>query len=353
MKTFRAANDVMPGDGALVDAIASDEGVTHADSPNDAARPPAADWSRLIAEARLHVDEIAFLTANRVQGIPQREIADALGWPAAKAARVRKRVDRALARLREKDIPEFPRPSIAQDGGSSLRPFFKQRLDSGHWVYALSHSNLSMCPQLPISRGPISKGEVMNLTPDQQLKEESARLGRISERLHSCRLATEQAEREVLQAHGELSQEMSAAVLEDREPSTDAMQKKIAKLQTAFDGKRSELSGAETALQKQRAIIEALEAEIDANKHAAFLRATVADRQKIRLLLDELSDTVANYVETAFQSGQTWSSDLFPYVPQDPLTGSGYRNSAQAVVSAALRLHQQKWDRQNVLEVVA
>jgi len=164
-KSFRAVTNAVPTDGVAADRGASDEGGADRISPDAV---PAVDWPRLIAEAHLDVDEIAFLVANKVQGIPQREIADRLGWAPAKADRIRKRVDRALGRLKTGGAPvPFPYSS-APEGGSSLRPYYRERMGSGGWIYSLTDSKHVGCPQLPFYRGPILKGKI-TMTIEQEL----------------------------------------------------------------------------------------------------------------------------------------------------------------------------------------
>jgi hypothetical protein len=271
----------VPADGAAADLVAPDAAIT----------APAIDWRRVIAEAGLDVDEISFLTANRVQGIPQREVAAALGWAAAKAERIRKRVDRALARLKTISAPklviqhdESADPHALR--GDSLRPFYLEHLPSGHRVWALSRSNIAMCPQLPFYRGPISKGESMNL--EQQLKIESAKLDRISERLHLSRSASEEASRDLAKAQEELQTEGTAAVLEDRSANFGGMEKKILGLQATLRSRQSELSGAQAAHSQQAAKVEALQGEIAARHHADVVAVVRPKCARLAALHDEM-----------------------------------------------------------------
>jgi outer membrane murein-binding lipoprotein Lpp len=148
----------MPADGAVSCPVALVSGDMPADGGDS--RPDSVDWLRFITDARLGPDEIAHIVAGRIQAIPQRDIAAALGWTHARAERVRRRVDRRLARLRTCEHPRVvihrePEPEADLGGGSSLNPFYWERLDSGHRVGALSHSFLSMCPQVPIYSGPV------------------------------------------------------------------------------------------------------------------------------------------------------------------------------------------------------
>jgi hypothetical protein len=139
----------VPADDAAADSVASDE----------AASPPSVDWAAVVAEAGLDVDEIAFLTANKVQNVPQRDIPAALGWAPAKAARIRKRVDRRLAGIRqEPQHRPIPKADDEPPRGNSLHPAYLEHLPSGYRVWSLNPSNKRMCPQLPISVGPISRG---------------------------------------------------------------------------------------------------------------------------------------------------------------------------------------------------
>src|SRR5207245_283205 len=94
---------------------------------------------------------------------------------------------------------------------------------------------------------PARKENTMNLTLEQKLKEENARLARIGERFHLLRTAAEAAEVEVNTARAELHTELSTAVMEDREPKTAAFENRVAALHAVFSGKRAELAGAEAA----------------------------------------------------------------------------------------------------------
>jgi hypothetical protein len=135
---------------------------------------------------------------------------------------------------------------------------------------------------------PIIKGVSMSL--EEKLKLESAKLGRIGERLHAGRIALETAQADLNNARVELDGEMSASVLEDRLANTEGMQKKVQKLQTVLDSKRSELSGAETAHRQQAGVVQTLE-----DQRLAGLRSAV---------IAEVRPEIAQYVALQNQLGQ-------------------------------------------------
>ena len=163
--------DDLAGDGSTDDAAAGN-------LTQDTAS--AIDWPSIIEEAGLDQDSIAYLAARELRGVPHAQIAQALGWYSARAERTRKRIERALARLRAAGVRALPRPQGEEedrplDHGTSLRPFYVEQLSSGHRLYSLTRSNHLLCPNLPISRQPISKGTpIMNNNPDTRLT--SARL---------------------------------------------------------------------------------------------------------------------------------------------------------------------------------
>jgi hypothetical protein len=89
------------------------------------------DWSLAAKLLRLDCDETALLIAHRRDAIPRRRVHEALGWTAARANRVRSRLDYKLAR-RKAHIE-----STRRRRGNSSRPWYLEQFESGRRCYSL------------------------------------------------------------------------------------------------------------------------------------------------------------------------------------------------------------------------
>jgi hypothetical protein len=369
--TFRAVTDRVPADDALADRGAPDAALAHHVSPESASRPPVGISDALAAVlAKLDREEIEYFTLNVIQGKTRAQCATILQWNAVKTDRIRRRLNLHLSKLRRDSEPLpaiISQPAPCNGGadleqhegrflakspcriysfsrGNSLNPFYRERLSNGLFAWALTPSNEMNFPTYRIIEAPaIKTGAPMPTDLQDQLKIERARLDRISERLHSSRVTAEQAERQLMQAHGELNQEMSAAVLEDREPSTDAMQKKIAKLQTAFEGKRAELSGAETAHQKQHGIVEGIEGEIATNRRASVIARVKPMVSRLVELQDETS-RLALDIQVEFGAEHIQPSEIFATAENSETLAARFRMLYQmsAFLTGALTMYSPK-----------
>jgi hypothetical protein len=277
---------------------------------------PAVDWPRLIAEAGFGPDEVAYLAARELRGVPHAQIAQALGWYSARAERTRKRIERALRRLRMAGVPALPRPREVEaeedrplDRGTSLKPFYIEQLDSGRRLYSLSRSNRLLCPELPIVEGPISRGVIMSL--EERLKTEAAKLARIAERLHAARVASEAAEREVRVVQVELDTEQRDAVLEERSANILPFEKKLAGLQSTLRAKQAELSGGATAHAHQRELVETLESEIAAQARQKMMARIGPIVKNLDEWLNQGMDLCLQ-LDTEIQGHYVEGRDIFP-----------------------------------------
>ena len=259
----------IPPDGVLSRPLASVDDMTGAGSAdaaavdqvtqNAASSPPVVDWPALIAEAGLDVDEIAFLTANRVQNVPQREVAAALGWAPAKAARIRKRIDRRLANIRQ-EPRHRPIPKTDDDPprGNSLHPAYLQHLPSGYRVWSLNPSHQTMCPQLPLYRGPISrisKGTpIMKVLPSDALNAERLKLAPLM-------TARETAEDRVTTLSIELAGKQAAATAANGS-TKDMIAFAVLKVERLLTQAHQELKAADSAVAEQQQIVDDLQERI-------------------------------------------------------------------------------------------
>lgn len=109
------------------------------------------------------------------------------------------------------------------------------------------------------------------MSNENKLKEEQNRLARIGERLHQLRVSEDETDRELRTVEHSLGKERAQAVLEERQPDTAALEKQLARLQTALRAKQVERTATETALAQQREKVEAIEAAIQAGAREAAL----------------------------------------------------------------------------------
>jgi hypothetical protein len=363
----------MPADDAAAGKLASDE----------AASPPAGVSEALAAAlAQLDEEEFQYFTLNQIQGKTRARCAEILKWNAVKVERVRRRLNLHLEKLRRGPAPlPIPKASAESDGGAdlerkdarlkakspaviysfnrggSLNPFYRERLPSGLYAWSLAPSKDLDIPTYRIIEAPAIREEnPMSQDLQVTLKTEQAKLARIGERLHAARVASETAEREQAKVQSELDGELAGAVLEEREANIAPFEKRLLALQASQRGKKAELAGAASAHAKQRQIVESIEGEIVATRHAAFLGATLAGRKRIRELIESLASEMETYQAVGFEHGQDGYAQkfaLFPFDGQDPLSGASYRQTMLDTANAALSITHHKWQKASVLAIVA
>jgi hypothetical protein len=189
----------------------------------------------------------------------------------------------------------------------SLRPAFRDRLASGARPWALgqfgeefpeimhAEKYFRLFSQRDAAEHPKSRvfcaGKIGAPMPNDlqtTLKAEQSKLERIAERLHAGRVAVESTERDLRTAAVELAEEMSAAVLADREPVPGPFEKRISKVQATLDTQRGALAGAVAAHQKQCEIVGGIEGVIQANHHADVIARARPMCKRFAELTDEL-----------------------------------------------------------------
>lgn len=316
MKRDHVVSGDIKSDDVLADCGAPDAALGNHVSPESASRPPVGISDALAAVlAKLDREEIEYFTLNVIQGKNRAKCAAILGWNAVKTERVRRRLTLHLAKLRRDSEPLpaiISQPALCDGGadleqhegrflakspcriysfsrGNSLNPFYRERLSNGLFAWALTPSNEMNFPTYRIVEAPaIKSGAPMPNDLQEQLKIEQAKLARIAERLHAGRVAVESTERDLRTAAVELAEEMSAAVLADREPVPGPFEKRIAKVQATLDTQRAALAGAAAAHQKQSETVTAIQDELQANHHADVIARTRPTCQRIVELTDEL-----------------------------------------------------------------
>jgi hypothetical protein len=312
---FRAVTNPVPA-GELADRGAPDAALGNHVSPESASRPPVGISDALAAVlAKLDQEEIEYFRLNQIEGKTRAKCAAILGWNAVKTERVRRRLTLHLAKLRRDSEPLpaiISQPAPCDGGadleqhegrflakspcriysfsrGNSLNPFYRERLSNGLFAWALTPSNEMNFPTYRIVEAPaIKSGAPMPNDLQEQLKIEQAKLARIAERLHAGRVAVESTERDLRTAAVELAEEMSAAVLADREPVPGPFEKRIARVQATLDTQRGALAGAAAAHQKQCEIVGGIEGVIKANHHADVIARARPMCKRFAELTDEL-----------------------------------------------------------------
>ena len=308
------------------------------------------DWAQLVAEAGLEADEITYLTANRIQNIPRRDIAAALGWSEARVERVRRRVDRRLAQIRGKASPELPiRREITADGGSSLRPFYRETLPSGRRLWSLSSSNLTMCPKLPIYSGPILTGAHMQGDLQTELREASLKFDGLVVKAQAARHHVDEIETRLDRLRHDEETDGVAAAGDGRTPD--------AKLAKAIVAAEADLKAASKivefhakAVTAAQTAVYSIKGDITKTRKAAFLAASKPTRERIRALLVELGSQVDGYRQMVSDFGEisAFSEALFPYDPKEYSSGDSWRHPALQIVGTAGTLHANDWARPTV-----
>lgn len=211
----------------------------------------------------------------------------------------------------------------------SLRPAFRQRLRSGARPWSLGDLGKNFAeimyaekfiplisdkdprefqksPQIWAGR----VGAPMNKLTEQ-LKTETARSLRISEKLHALRLGEDETDRELRAVEHSLGKERAQAVLEDRQPDTAAFEKQLARLQTALRAKQVERTATETALRQQCGVVETLAAEIAAGAREATLKLITPKMVRFVALQNEAMK-LAREVMADCAGQNVYPADLFP-----------------------------------------
>lgn len=93
---------------------------------------PEIAWRFAVTLCNFDPEELQFFEVCRLGGHPWRRAGEVLGWDLARVERVRKRVDRAV-----QEAKIALRTSEKQSGGSSARPFFRERTTSGALIWSL------------------------------------------------------------------------------------------------------------------------------------------------------------------------------------------------------------------------
>ena len=182
-KHFRAVTDTVATGSDTADCGAS--GQAGSDRVYAAATPPAVVSESLAAAlAKLDAEEIQYFILNVIQGKPRGKCREILGWSETKTHRVRMRLNLHLRRLRADPLPVLPPVSVPDlddnvpilkdkpgggyrsttpariysfARGSSLNPFFKERLPSGLTTWTLSPAIERKFVTPRIIEGPITK----------------------------------------------------------------------------------------------------------------------------------------------------------------------------------------------------
>jgi hypothetical protein len=249
----------------------------------------AIDWPSIIEEAGLDQDSIAYWAARELRGVPHAQIAQALGWYSARAERTRKRIERALRRLRVAGVRALPRPRVEEedrplDHGTSLRPFYIERLDSGHRLFSLSHSNHLLCPKLPISRGPISKGTPMNSNPDTRLT--AARLALAP--MMTAKSAAEDLVRDLAVEH---ETKKGAAATTPAGKLRDMIVAEALRTESKLKRAETALKAAADEVSKQEKIIQDIEDGVVLAKRKVELARLTPKFDKLKAALNEVIDS--------------------------------------------------------------
>lgn len=313
--------------------------------PNDTAAdqvaPGSLEWHRLVEDDELRT----FLTATRLQGIHQCDIAAALGWTLARAERVRRRLDRRLKQIRGANLPRpYPR-EFGFDGGSSMHPFYREHFQSGHWVWTLSRSNLSACPKLPKGVENFSREQLKaerlrmriaerRLTMDE-LREAKATLDKVLVRAQEADRRVEVLELKAVELRQQATAEAEMAIIEGREPDT-RFAAALAKAETELS-KARQLAGQHAgAVARQCSIVEGIIAELQAKRHKTFLTAVSEPRATLNAALEAfLGASTAVHQVIAEYADVAGSFNPFP----DPADSHGQERAlARQLVALAARL---------------
>ena len=151
----------------------------------------------------------------------------------------------------------------------------------------------------------------MNSTLEQQLRQETESLTRLSERMHNVRLEGERIEPQIAELQGQLEAEHGTAALEGREAMTEKLEKSIQKLVAARTANQTALQGIERKHREQTEKVEALQGEINSQ---ARQRAKAHIEPKMKRVY-ELTTELARLSGEVFEEAARFSFQNTEYFP--------------------------------------
>jgi hypothetical protein len=313
-----------------------------------------------LADSGLDAEELSYFKLQH-EGFTRSRIAAELGWSSVKVERVRRRLNLHLARLRGPAPPKVIAPQVSlsevihvktKTGKAFSIPVsrfsYRERLPSGARVWTLTPltpSNHENFPNLPISGEELfHQGARIIVTSIDNLKAnlagERAKLTRINERLHKCRVASETAERNLETAQAELKTDQVKAVLEERESPGQELRKKLAGLQNAVHHGEGELAAAVEAQRVQGARVVEMEAQLAARAHEEFREAITAPERAWLIALENFVQATIAVDAITYQHRATVQSLGYTPVPTAPDGGRlEERGAARNMYLAAIQLN--------------
>lgn len=285
----------------------------------------ACQWSELIEGSGLTADQLTYAT-NRLAGIQQTRIAEALGWAPAKAERIRKQLYRRLHPPPRRALANAHHDDAIQSPPLPARPLPGRRIE--HLFFALeavSHSQLSKRPKPAYYRGPIlMEKKPQPAVPAPSLADLQARFDsayRYQDTLADSRAAlldlTKSLQREVTAATFRADAERVAAHAENRLERQDVM-RAVIPMQSRLISAQDQLATATESLTKQQTLVARLAHEIEMTQVRAVQVANAKDVQELCELQDRAA-IVSDRILARCEGSAITLDQMFPETPANVL----------------------------------
>ena len=127
---------------------------------------------------------------------------------------------------------------------------------------------------------------------------------------------------------------------------------RIAEVEKAIQDAKTRREAFSLLVSRQRAVVQAAQDAITANRNQAFKEETKASSKEIRDLVSALADKMGAYQDAGYrfaQDGHALAAALYGWGEE----GGAYRGEALKVANAALLLHTVKWSEASALAVAA
>ena len=176
---------------------------------------------------------------------------------------------------------------------------------------------------------------------------EAAKLQRISERVHTARVALEDAEGAANKIERALRSEQENAVLDELPWPTPDAEKKIAAARVKVSTAESMLSAVQGAAEQQAQIVEGLEGEITARRLEGFELALEPAKERAFAAMREFCEAAVELNVLANAHGihsHQLAASLYP-IGRDPLDGLAERLGRCDLLTHAIRFQNELWHR--------